>query len=46
MQYLALISKDATDLVRTCDVCQRFACITKNPPEYLHSITSPWPFAK
>jgi hypothetical protein len=44
--YWPTMNKDATKLVRTCDACQRFARITKSPPEYLHSITSPWPFAK
>jgi hypothetical protein len=44
--YWLTMNKDAAELVRACDACQIFVCISKNPPEYLHSITSPWPFAK
>jgi hypothetical protein len=44
--YWPTMIKDAAELVRACDACQMFACISKNPPEYLHSITLPWPFAK
>lgn len=44
--YWPTMNKDATELVRACDACQRFARISRSPPEYLHSITSPWPLSK
>jgi hypothetical protein len=44
--YWPTMSKDATELVRGCNACQRFCRIPRSSPEYLHSITSPWPFAK
>lgn len=44
--YWPTMNRNATELVRACDLCQRFTRISKSPPEYLHSITSPWPFAK
>jgi hypothetical protein len=44
--YWLTMNKDAANIVRTCDACQRFARIMKNPPEHLHPIISPWPFAK
>jgi ribonuclease HI len=44
--YWPTMIRDAAELVRACDACQRFARISNSPPENLHSITSPWPFAK
>jgi hypothetical protein len=44
--YWPTMSKDAAELVRVCDACQRFCRIPRSSPKYLHSITSPWPFAK
>jgi len=44
--YWPTMIKDAKEMVRACDACQRFARLSNSPPEYLHSITSPWPFAK
>jgi hypothetical protein len=44
--YWATMNKYAIDMVRTCDVCQRFARVMRNPSECLHPITSPWPFTK
>jgi hypothetical protein len=40
------MSKDSTEIVRNYDKCQRFANITKQPPEKLTSISSPWPFSQ
>jgi hypothetical protein len=39
--YWPNMSKDSTAIVRNCDKCQRFANITKQPPEKLSSISSP-----
>ncbi len=38
--------KDVTNYVRTCDKCQRFANVPRQPPENLTPITTPWPFAQ
>ena len=38
--------KDAKDLTKRCDKCQRFATVTRQPPEELTTILSPWPFSK
>ena len=40
------MSKDSMAMVRNCDKCQWFANITKQPPEELNSISSPWPFSQ
>uniref|UniRef100_A0A2N9H5S1 Integrase catalytic domain-containing protein n=1 Tax=Fagus sylvatica TaxID=28930 RepID=A0A2N9H5S1_FAGSY len=37
---------DATQYVKTCDKCQRFANVPRVPPEEITPITSPWPFAQ
>ena len=42
--YWPDMSKDLITIVRNCDKCQRFTNITKQPPEELSSISSPWPF--
>lgn len=44
--YWPTMGKDSAELVRSCDKCQRFARIMKNPPENLSFNYSPWPFAK
>jgi ribonuclease HI len=42
--YWPNMYKDSTEIVRYCDKCQRFANITKQPPEELTAISFPWPF--
>jgi hypothetical protein len=44
--YWPTMIRDAKEMVRVCDACQRFTRVSNSPPEYLHSVTSPWPFAK
>jgi hypothetical protein len=44
--YWLTMIRDAKEMVRACDACQRFTRVSNSPPEYLHSVTSPWPFAK
>jgi ribonuclease HI len=44
--YWPNMYKDSTKIVRYCDKCQRFANITKQPPEELTAIFSPWPFSQ
>jgi ribonuclease HI len=44
--YWPTMIRDAKEMVRACDACQRFTRVSNSPPEYLHSVTSPWPFAK
>jgi hypothetical protein len=44
--YWPNMSKESTAIVRNCDKCQRFANITKQPPEELSAISSPWPFSQ
>jgi hypothetical protein len=44
--YWPNMNKDSTKIVRYCDKCQRFANITKQPPEELTAISSPWPFSQ
>jgi hypothetical protein len=43
--YWPSMSKDSMAIVWNCDKCQQFANITKQPPEELSSISSPWPFS-
>jgi hypothetical protein len=40
------MSKDSMVIVQNCDKCQQFTNITKQPPEELSSISSPWPFSQ
>jgi hypothetical protein len=40
------MNKDSTKIVKYCDKCQQFANITKQPPEELTAISSPWPFSQ
>jgi hypothetical protein len=44
--YWPNMNKESTTIVRNCDKCQRFANITKQPPEELSAISSPWPFSQ
>ncbi|KAK6122158.1 hypothetical protein DH2020_044099 [Rehmannia glutinosa] len=44
--YWPYLRKDATDLVKRCERCQRFAQAVRYNPEQLTSVFSPWPFAK
>ncbi|XP_062088909.1 uncharacterized protein LOC133795475 [Humulus lupulus] len=37
---------EARDYARKCDKCQRFAPTIHKPAQALHSIITPWPFAK
>ena len=40
------MQKDAEAYVKTCDKCQRFNNIIKQPTEEFTSMTTPWPFAQ
>uniref|UniRef100_A0A2N9FVX8 Integrase catalytic domain-containing protein n=1 Tax=Fagus sylvatica TaxID=28930 RepID=A0A2N9FVX8_FAGSY len=44
--YWPSLLHDATQYVKTCDKCQRFANIPRAPPEEITPMTSPWPFAQ
>ena len=44
--YWPDMSKDSVAIVWNCEKCQRFTNITKQPPEELSSISSPWPFSQ
>jgi hypothetical protein len=44
--YWPTVGKDSAEFVKSCNKCQRFAWIMRNPPENLSSVSSPWPFAK
>jgi hypothetical protein len=44
--YWPNMSKDSKAIIRNCNKCQRFANITKQPPEQLTSISSPWLFSQ
>ena len=44
--YWPSLLHDATQYVKTCDKCQRFANVPRIPPEEITPITSPWPFAQ
>uniref|UniRef100_A0A2N9ESE9 Integrase catalytic domain-containing protein n=1 Tax=Fagus sylvatica TaxID=28930 RepID=A0A2N9ESE9_FAGSY len=44
--YWPSLLHDATQYVKTCDKCQRFANVPRVPPEEITPITSPWPFAQ
>ncbi|XP_052209184.1 uncharacterized protein LOC127812704 [Diospyros lotus] len=39
------MKRDATDLVKKCNACQRFANVPRGPPVYLQQMNNPWPFA-
>ena len=38
--------KDAQAYVKTCDKCQRFNNLIRQPSEKLTPMTAPWPFAQ
>ena len=40
------MQKDAEAYVKTCDKCQRFSNIIRQPTEELTPMTAPWPFAQ
>uniref|UniRef100_A0A2N9FP12 Uncharacterized protein n=1 Tax=Fagus sylvatica TaxID=28930 RepID=A0A2N9FP12_FAGSY len=44
--YWPSLLHDATQYVKTCDKCQRFANVPRVPPEEITPITSPWPFVQ
>ena len=44
--YWPTMQKDAEAYVKTCDKCQRFSNITKQPTEELTPMTALWPFAQ
>ena len=44
--YWPTMQKDAEAYVRTCDKCQRFSNIIRQPTEELTPMTAPWPFAQ
>ena len=43
--YWLTLQKDAYDIVRACDKCQRFTNVQTRPRETMTPISSPWPFA-
>ena len=43
--YWPTLQKDAYDIVRECEKCQRFANVQTRPGETMTPIFSPWPFA-
>ena len=44
--YWPTTQKDAEAYVKTCDKCQRFSNIIRQPTEELTPVTAPWPFAQ
>ncbi|XP_019231135.1 PREDICTED: uncharacterized protein LOC109211989 [Nicotiana attenuata] len=44
--YWPTMKKEATDYVRRCEQCQKYAPMIHQAGELLHSVTSPWPFIK
>ena len=40
------MQKDAEAYVKSCDKCQRFSNIIRQPTEELIPMTAPWPFAQ
>ena len=44
--YWPTLQKDAYNIVRACDKCQRFANVQTGPRETMTPISSPWPFAQ
>ena len=43
--YWPTLQKDAYNIVKACDKCQRFANVQTRPGETMTPISSPWPFA-
>ena len=44
--YWPTMQKDVEAYVKTCDKCQRFNNIIRQPTEELTPMTAPWPFAQ
>ena len=44
--YWPTMQKDAESYVKSCDKCQRFNNIIRQPTEELTPMTAPWPFAQ
>ena len=44
--YYPTLQKDAYNIVRACNKCQRFANVQTGPKETMTPISSPWPFAQ
>ena len=44
--YWPTMQKDAEAYVKTCDKCQRFSNIIRQPAEELTPMMAPWPFAQ
>ena len=44
--YWPTMQKDAEAYVKSCDKCQRFSNIIRQPTEELTPMTAPWPFAQ
>ena len=44
--YWPTLQKDAYNIVRVCDKCQRFANVQTRPGETMTPISSPWPFTQ
>ncbi|XP_059625401.1 uncharacterized protein LOC132268588 [Cornus florida] len=40
------MARDAEEFSRRCDKCQRFGSLIHQPPEDLHVMATPWPFAQ
>ncbi|XP_059668819.1 uncharacterized protein LOC132313899 [Cornus florida] len=40
------MARDAEEFSRRCDKCQRFGPLIHQPPEDLHVMATPWPFAQ
>ena len=41
-----MLQKEAHDLIRACDKCQRFANVQTRPEEMMTPISLPWSFAQ
>ena len=44
--YWPTIQKDAEAYIKTCNKCQRFSNVIRQPTEELTPMTTPWPFAQ
>ncbi|XP_019238706.1 PREDICTED: uncharacterized protein LOC109218775 [Nicotiana attenuata] len=44
--YWPTMKKEATEYVRRCEQCQKYAPMIHQPGKPLHLVTSPWPFIK
>ena len=44
--YWPTMQKDAQTYVKTCDKCQRFSNVIRQPSEELTPMTAPWSFAQ